>query len=427
MRRFAAGMGNGRRALPDSIPHSPSPHSLIPMQTNEAYIVASVRTPVGKAKKGALRNVRPEHLGAVAVNGLLDRVPGLDRARIDDLVIGCAFPEGPQGMNFARAIVQKAGLPDDVPAQTVNRFCSSGIQTIAQAHNSVAMGQMDAVVAGGVESMSAVPMGGFYFAPDLQIASDDPDFYASMGITAENVAARYEVSREDQDAFAVRSHQRASAAIAAGRFADELVPVPVSETRYDEASREAVERSFVHDTDEGPRADTTPEALAKLRPAFKTDGTVTAGNASQMNDGAAATLILSKAMLDETGAEPMARLAGYAVAGVAPEIMGIGPIESIPKVLRQTGLSLADIDLIELNEAFASQSLAIVRTLGLDEERVNVNGGAIALGHPLGCTGAKLTATLLHELKRRGGRYGIVTMCIGGGMGASAVFENLMR
>lgn len=397
------------------------------MQTNEAYIVASVRTPVGKAKKGALRNVRPEHLGAVAVNGVLARVPGLARELVDDVVIGCAFPEGPQGMNFARAIVQKAGLPDDVPAQTVNRFCSSGIQTIAQAHNSVVTGQMDAVVAGGVEVMSAVPMGGFFFSPDPQLAVDHPEHYSSMGITAENVAAEYGVSREDQDAFAVRSHQRAAAAIAAGRFDDELVPVPVTETRYDAATRSAVETSFEHTTDEGPRADTTPEALAKLRPAFKTDGTVTAGNASQMNDGAAATLIMSRSAMEAAGAEPMARLVGFAVAGVAPEVMGIGPIKSIPKVLKQVGLTLDDLDLIELNEAFASQSLAIVRTLGLDEERVNVNGGAIALGHPLGCTGAKLTATLLHELARRGGRYGMVTMCIGGGMGASAVFENLRR
>ncbi len=397
------------------------------MQTNEAFIVASVRTPVGKAKKGALRNVRPEHLGAVAVNGVLARVPGLARELVDDVVIGCAFPEGPQGMNFARAIVQKAGLPDDVPAQTVNRFCSSGIQTIAQAYNSVAMGQMDAVVAGGVESMSSVPMGGFYFAPDPGIVADDPEFYASMGITAENVAARFDVSREDQDAFAVRSHQRAAEAIAAGRFDDELVPVPVTETRYDAATRAAVEQSFEHTTDEGPRADTTPEALARLRPAFKTDGTVTAGNASQMNDGAAATLIMSRAAMEAAGAEPLARLVGYAVAGVAPEVMGIGPIESIPKVLKQTGLTLDDLDLIELNEAFASQSLAIVRTLGIDESTLNVNGGAIALGHPLGCTGAKLTATLLHELARRGGRYGMVTMCIGGGMGASAIYENLRR
>ncbi len=397
------------------------------MQLNEAFIVASVRTPVGKAKKGALRNVRPEHLGAVAVTGAMARVPGLTAEHVDDVVIGCAYPEGPQGNNMARAIVQKAALPDSVPGLTVNRFCSSGIQTIAQAYNAVAMGQMDCVVAGGVESMSSVPMGGFYFAPDPEITLADPDFYSSMGITAENVADEYKVSREDQDAFAVRSHARAMDAIQSGRFADELVPVPVSETLYDEETRAAVTREFEHTTDEGPRADTSMEALARLRPAFKTGGSVTAGNASQMNDGAAVSVIMSKSLMQELGATPMARLVGFSVAGVAPELMGIGPMKSIPKVLKQTGLSLADIDLIELNEAFASQSLAIVRELGLDEDKVNVNGGAIALGHPLGCTGAKLTATLLHEMIRRGSRYGIVTMCIGGGMGASAVLENLQR
>ena len=397
------------------------------MQINEAYIVSSVRTPVGKAKKGALRNVRPEHLGAVAVTGALERVPGLAHRLVDDLVIGCAFPEGPQGMNFARAIVQKAALPDSVPGQTVNRFCSSGIQTIAQASNAVAVGQMDCVVAGGVESMSSVPMGGFYFAPDPDIAEDDPDFFASMGITAENVAARYGVSREDQDAFAVESHRRAAEAIASGRFADELVPVPVTETRYDESTRSAVETSFVHDTDEGPRADTTMEALARLKPAFKQGGSVTAGNASQMNDGAAASVIVSRRLLDELGVEPMARVVGYAVAGVAPEYMGIGPIESVPKALRMAGLELKDIDLVELNEAFASQALAVIRELGMDPARVNVNGGAIALGHPLGATGSKITATLLHEMARRGDRYGMATMCIGGGMGATAIYENLRR
>lgn len=395
------------------------------MQLHDAYLVSSVRTPVGKAKKGALRDVRPEGLGTVAVQGAMARVPGLTGEHVDDLVLGCAFPEGPQGMNVARAIAQKAGLPDTVSGLTVNRFCSSGLQTIAQAVNSVVLGQSECIVAGGVESMSAVPMGGFFFAPDPNLAVDDPDFYASMGITAENVAAKYGVSREDQDAFAVRSHQRAVAAAAEGRFADELVPVPVTETRYDPETRAAVERTFEHTADEGPRADTTPEALARLRPAFKTGGTVTAGNASQMNDGAAATVVMSKRLADELGATPMARMLGFAVAGVPPEIMGIGPLEAIPKVLRQVGLTLDEIDLIELNEAFASQSLAIVRELGIDPEIVNVNGGAIALGHPLGCSGAKLTATLLHEMKRRGSRYGIVSMCVGGGMGAAGVFENL--
>lgn len=397
------------------------------MQLNEAYIVSSVRTPVGKAGRGALKDVRPEHLGAAAVTGAIERVKGLEHARIDDLVIGCAYPEGPQGNNMARAIAQVAKMPDSVPGVTVNRFCSSGVQTIAQAYNSVSMGQADCIIAGGVESMSSVPMGGFYFAPDPELADTDPDFYTSMGITAENVAERFHVEREAQDAFALQSHQRASAAIAEGRFKDETVPVHVHEVVYDAEAKSTATRQFVHDTDEGPRPDTSLEALAKLRPVFKEGGTVTAGNASQTNDGAAATVIMSRSLVDELEAEPMARMLGYAVAGVAPEIMGIGPMESIPKVLKQVGMTLKDIDLIELNEAFASQSLAILRELEIDQEKVNVNGGAIALGHPLGCTGAKLTATLLHEMKRRGSRYGIVTMCIGGGMGASAVFENLLR
>ncbi|MEO0558378.1 MAG: acetyl-CoA C-acyltransferase [Bacteroidota bacterium] len=397
------------------------------MQINEAYLVSAVRTPVGKANRGALRNVRPEHLGAIAVNEAIARVPGLEGDRIDDLVLGCAFPEGPQGMNMARAIAQKAGLPDSVPGVTVNRFCSSGVQTIAQAYNSVAMGQADCIVAGGVESMSSVPMGGFYFAPDPNLAVDDPDFYASMGITAENVADQFNVSREDQDAFSVESHRRAADAINSGRFEAETVAVPVEEVVYDAATRTSSTRSFEHTTDEGPRPDTSVEALARLRPVFKQGGSVTAGNASQMNDGAAASVILSRQLVDELEVTPRAKMLGYAVAGVPPEIMGIGPKESVPKVLKQVGLEISDIDLFELNEAFASQSLAVIRELGLDQSKVNVNGGAIALGHPLGCTGAKLTATLLHEMERRSLRYGIVTMCIGGGMGASAVFENLMR
>ncbi|WP_409945963.1 thiolase family protein [Rubrivirga sp. S365] len=394
---------------------------------NEAYIVSSVRTPVGKAGRGALKDVRPEHLGATAVTGAIERIKGLEHARIDDLVIGCAYPEGPQGNNMARAIAQVAKMPDSVPGVTVNRFCSSGVQTIAQAYNSVSMGQADCIVAGGVESMSSVPMGGFYFAPDPELADTDPDFYTSMGITAENVAERFHVEREAQDAFALQSHQRASEAIAAGRFKDEIIPVHVHEVVYDEEAKSTTTRQFTHDTDEGPRPNTSLEVLAKLRPVFKQGGSVTAGNSSQTNDGAAATVVMSKALVDELEAEPMARMLGFAVAGVAPEIMGIGPMESIPKVLKQVGMTLKDIDLIELNEAFASQSLAILRELEIDQEKVNVNGGAIALGHPLGCTGAKLTATLLHEMKRRGNRYGIVTMCIGGGMGASAVFENLLR
>ena len=397
------------------------------MQVNEAYIVSSVRTPVGRAGRGALKDVRPEHLGATAVTGAIECVKGLEHAHIDDLVIGCAYPEGPQGNNMARAIAQVAKMPDSVPGVTVNRFCSSGVQTIAQAHNSVVVGQADCVIAGGVESMSSVPMGGFYFAPDPELTATDPDFYTSMGITAENVADQFNVEREAQDAFALQSHQRAADAISSGRFKDEIVPVEVHEVVYDEESRATTTHQFTHDTDEGPRPDTSLEALAKLRPVFKQGGSVTAGNSSQTNDGAAATVVMSKRLVDELEAEPMAKLLGFAVAGVAPEIMGIGPMESIPKVLKQVGMELDNIDLIELNEAFASQSLAILRELEIDQEKVNVNGGAIALGHPLGCTGAKLTATLLHEMERRGSRYGIVTMCIGGGMGASAVFENLRR
>lgn len=395
------------------------------MQFTEAYILSSVRTPVGKANRGSLKNIRPEHLGAAAVTGAIERVPGLTGDQIDDVLIGCAFPEGPQGMNMARAVVQKAMLPDSTTAATINRFCSSGLQTIAQASAAVQTGQLDCIIAGGTECMSLVPMGGFYFSPDPEMAREKPNFYASMGITAENVADKYGVSRADQDAFALRSHQRAVDAINSGRFDDELVPVAVHEVVYDEKSRATKKVEFEHLTDEGPRADTTIEALSKLRPAFKQGGSVTAGNSSQMNDAAAAVVIVSKAKMDELGAEPLARLMGFALAGVAPEIMGIGPAHAIPKVLQQVGLTLGDIGLIELNEAFASQALAVVRELEIDEDRVNVNGGAIALGHPLGCTGAKLTATLLHEMRRRQVRYGMVTMCIGGGMGAAGVFENL--
>ena len=393
------------------------------MQLHDAYIVSAVRTPVGKANRGTLRNIHPVELGAVAVKGAMERVPGLDGSMVDDLIMGCAFPEGPQGTNMGRGIAQKAGLPDEAPGVTVNRFCSSGLQTIAQAYNSVALGQADCVIAGGTECMSQVPMGGFYFAPDPELAAEDPDFYAAMGITAENVADKFKISREDQDAFALRSHQRALDAIESGRFEEETVAVPIKEVVYDETTRTSKTVETEHRVDEGPRADTSLEALASLRPAFKQGGSVTAGNSSQMNDGAAASIIMSKAMADETDATPMARMLGFAVAGVDPAIMGIGPVEAVPKVLKQTGLRLEDIGLFELNEAFASQSLAVVRELGIDPEIVNVNGGAIALGHPLGCTGAKLTATLLHEMKRRDIRYGICTMCIGGGMGAAAVFE----
>ncbi|NNF04929.1 MAG: thiolase family protein, partial [Rhodothermales bacterium] len=348
---------------------------------------------------------------------------GLDGSAIDDVLIGCAMPEGAQGLNMGRIVAQMAGLPDEVPGATINRFCSSGLQTIAMATQAIATGFADTVVAGGTESMSQVPMTGFHYSPDPDLMSDDPDVYVSMGNTAENVAEKYDVTREDQDAFALRSHERALDAIDSGRFRDEIVPLDV-DVLYERPGRPEVAREEFA-VDEGPRRDTSAEALARLRPVFRKGGTVTAGNSSQMSDGAAAAVVMSKRRMDEIGADPIARLVGYAVAGVPPEIMGVGPVAAIPRVLQQTGLSLKDIGLVELNEAFASQSLAVIREVGLDEDIVNVNGGAIALGHPLGCTGAKLTATLLHEMMRRGVRYGICTMCIGGGMGAAGVFENL--
>ncbi len=395
------------------------------MQAKEAYIVSSVRTAVGKAKKGTLRNMRPEEMGAVAVRGALERVKGLTPEMVDDVLIGCAMPEGAQGMNMGRIIAQKAGLPDSVPGATINRFCSSGLQTIVMASQAIMTGQADVIVAGGSESMSLVPMTGFYFQPDPGLVEHDIDVYLNMGNTAENVAEKYGITREEQDRFALRSHERAIAAIEAGRFDEEIVPLPVHDVVYADGATQAVEVVFT--VDEGPRADTSLEALARLKPVFRAGGTVTAGNASQMSDGAAAAVVMSGETMRELGVDPMGRVLGFAVAGVAPELMGIGPVDAIAKVLRLTGLSLDDIGLIELNEAFAAQALAVIREAGLDEEIVNVNGGAIALGHPLGCTGAKLTATLLHEMKRRGTRYGIVTMCVGGGMGAAAVIENLMR
>lgn len=394
------------------------------MEANEAYIVSSVRTPVGKANKGQLQHFRPEELGALAVEEAMGRVDGLEPEQIDDVIIGCAFPEGPQGMNMGRIITQKTRLPDSVPGATVNRFCSSGLQTIAMATQSIIAGHADTVIAGGAESMSQVPMSGFYFQPDPSLTDVDPDVYMAMGITAENVAEEYGVSREEQDRFALQSHERAVDAIDSGRFEEETFPVEVEETLMN--GHDAPEK--VHhtvDTDEGPRRDTSLEVLAQLPAVFKKGGTVTPGNASQRSDGAAASVVMSERRVDTLGVEPMARLVGFAVHGVPPEIMGIGPIGAVEKVLEQTGLSVDDIGLVELNEAFASQSLAVIRETGFDEEIVNVNGGAIALGHPLGCTGAKLTATLLHEMRRRGVKYGICTMCVGGGMGAAGVLENL--
>jgi len=393
---------------------------------NAAYIVSSVRTPVGKAGRGTLSHFRPEEMGGRAVAGAIARVEGLSKEDIDDAIIGCAFPEGPQGMNVGRIVAEKAGLPYSVPGATVNRFCSSGLQTIVMASQAIVTGQAEVVVAGGTESMSLVPMSGFYFQPDPDLVLDEgSEMYVSMGITAENVAAQYGISREDQDAFALRSHERALDAIKSGRFDEEIVPLEVAVTRRSNGATTTTQTVF--DTDEGPRADTNLDALSGLRPVFKKNGTVTAGNASQTSDGAAAAVVMSESRMQEVGADPLARIVGFSVAGVPPELMGIGPVNAIRKVLTQTGLSLDDIGLVELNEAFAAQALAVIREVGLDEDIVNVNGGAIALGHPLGCTGAKLTATLLHEMRRREIRYGICTMCVGGGMGAAAVLENLQR
>lgn len=385
--------------------------------THEAYIISSVRSAVGKAKRGALRNVRPEDMGAAVLKGALDKANNLDPEMVDDILMGCAMPEGEQGMNMARLIALRAGFPDSVSAATINRFCSSGLQSIAMGSQAIMAGHAEIVLAGGVESMSLVPMSGYFFSPHPEMAEKKPEAYLNMGITAENVAKAYNISREEQDAYAFRSHTRAVEAIKAGKFEDEIIPLKVNGT---------VSNGSEFKVDEGPRADTTLKALAALKPVFSPNGSVTAGNSSQMSDGAAVTLVMSKRWMNTLNLKPMARLVGFATAGVPPEIMGIGPVNAIPKVLNQTDLKLENIGLIELNEAFASQSLAVINELGLDEERVNVNGGAIALGHPLGCTGAKLTASLLHEMRRRGEKYGICTMCIGGGMGAAGIFENLM-
>ncbi len=389
----------------------------------EAVIVSGVRTAVGKAGRGALRTVRPDDLAAIVIKAAIERT-GIEPGLVEDVIMGCAMPEGEQGLNVARVAAQRAGLPDSVCGVTVNRFCSSGLQTIAMAAYQIMAGQNEIVVAGGTESMSMVPMSGNKFSPNPYLAQHDPAVYLGMGLTAENVARRFEISRADQDAFALRSHQRALAAQAAGLFDRSIVPVEVElvEPGPDGQPRRRVQ---IFDRDEGPRADTSAEALAKLKPVFAAEGTVTAGNSSQTSDGAAAVVVMSAEKAAELGLKPRARFVSFAVGGVEPEVMGIGPVVAIPKALKQAGLTLADIDLIELNEAFAAQAIAVIRQLGLDEERVNVNGGAIALGHPLGCTGAKLTVQILDELERRGGRYGMVTMCIGGGMGAAGIFERL--
>ncbi|MBB6281866.1 acetyl-CoA C-acetyltransferase [Geobacillus subterraneus] len=388
----------------------------------EAVIVAGARTPVGKAKKGTLAHVRPDDLGALVVKETLKRAGNYD-GNIDDLIIGCAMPEAEQGLNVARNIGALAGLPYTVPAITINRYCSSGLQAIAYAAERVMLGHSDTAIAGGVESMSMVPMMGHVVRPNARLAEEAPEYYMSMGHTAEQVAKKYGVSREDQDAFAVRSHQRAANALAEGKFDEEIVPVEVTVRKVE--NNKLVEEKVIFTQDEGVRPDTNMETLAKLRPAFAVNGTVTAGNASQMSDGAAAVMVMDREKAESLGLKPLGKFRSFAVAGVPPEVMGIGPIAAVPKALKLAGLELSDIGLIELNEAFASQSIQVIRELGLDEDIVNVNGGAIALGHPLGCTGAKLTLSLLHEMRRRNVQFGIVTMCIGGGMGAAGVFELL--
>jgi acetyl-CoA acyltransferase len=389
----------------------------------DAVIVSSVRTAVGKAPKGTLRATRPDDLGAVAIKGALARVPNLEIREVEDVIIGCAMPEGEQGMNVARVASLRAGMPIESSAMTVNRYCASGLQAIALASERIRGGGADVVVAGGTESMSFVPMGGNKISINPWLMEHYPDSYLSMGLTAERVARHYGISREQADQFALASHQKALAAQAAGRFEGEIVPVPVAFAAPDAKSKvRNTELEFK--VDEGPRADTSLDALAKLKPAFHAKGTVTAGNSSQTSDGAAAAVVMSLERAQALGIQPIARLVAYAYAGCLPEEMGIGPVYAIPKALKLAGLTLDQIDLIELNEAFAAQSLAVIRTLGIDMAKVNVNGGAIALGHPLGCTGAKLTASLLAEMKRRNAKYGIVTMCVGGGMGAAGIFEN---
>jgi acetyl-CoA acyltransferase len=389
----------------------------------EAVIVSSVRTAVGKAYKGTLRATRPDDLAATAIKGALERVPQVDPKEIEDVIIGCAMPEAEQGMNVARIASLRAGLPVECSAMTINRFCSSGLQAISLAADSIASGRAEIAVAGGVESMTMIPMGGHKVSANPWLISNYPDAYLSMGLTAERLAQRFHISREEADQFSLRSHQKALAAIQAGRFEDETVAVPVSFTTPNGSKPKRVEITFK--VDEGPRADTTLEALSNLKAAFHAKGTVTAGNSSQMSDGAAAAVLMSADRAKQLGLKPLARLVAFATAGYKPEEMGLGPVFAIPKALKIAGLKLSDVEVFELNEAFAAQSLAVIKEAGLDPEKVNPNGGAIALGHPLGCTGAKLTATIVRELQRRKARYGVVTMCVGGGMGAAGVFENL--
>jgi acetyl-CoA acyltransferase len=385
----------------------------------EAVIVSAVRTPAGRAKRGTLVNHRPDEMAAVAIGEVLRRAEGVAPEMVEDVIIGCAFPEGEQGMNVARVASLRAGLPYTVPGQTVNRFCSSGLQTIAAAAERIMAGFGTCIIAGGTESMSMVPMVSNKFAPNPWLAENYPNVYLSMGLTAEKVAEEFNVSREAQDEFGYHSHMKAIAAQDAGKFEDEIVPLEV-ETVTPQGTKK-----ITFDADEGPRRGTSLEAMTRLKPAFKQNGTVTAGNSSQMSDGAAAVIVMERERAEALGLKPLVRFLGYAVAGVRPEVMGIGPVEAVPKVFKLTGMNLSDMDVIELNEAFASQSLVVIRELGLDTNKLNVNGGAVALGHPLGCTGTKLTVQIIHEMLREGHRYGLVTMCIGGGMGAAGIFENL--
>lgn len=389
----------------------------------EAVIVSAVRTAVGKAPRGILCKTRPEDMGVPVIKELFKRTPGLEPIMIDDVIMGCTFPEAQQGLNVGRCLAQAAGLPDEVPGLTVNRFCSSGLQAIAQACERIMTDQNDIIIAGGVESMSLIPMGGTMMYPYPEMVASHPGAYEPMGLTAENVAEHWKVSREDQDSFGYQSQMRACAAVKEGRFKEEIVPIQVEKQSFNKETGRYEIGHFTFDTDEGIRPETTVESLAKLRPAFKPKGSVTAGNSSQTSDGAAGVVVMSKEKAKELGLKPMATFRGYQVAGVEPEFMGIGPMRAIPKLLKRTGKTVSDIDLFELNEAFASQALACIRELGLNQDIVNVNGGAVALGHPLGCTGAKLTTTLLHEMKRRNARFGIVSMCIGFGMGAAGLFE----
>jgi len=392
--------------------------------TTTAYIVTGFRTAVGKAPRGMFRFSRPDDLAASVIQHLLSTVPQLDKERIDDVIVGNATPEAEQGLNIGRMISLMGLKTDKVPGMTVNRYCASGLETIAIAAAKISSGQAECIIAGGVECMSPIPFGGWRIVPNYEVAKANPDYYWGMGLTAEAVAREFKVSREDQDAFSLESHRRAISAIENGRFKEGIVPIKVEEV-YLDAKEKRKTRSFTVDTDEGPRADTTIERLASLKPVFAADGVVTAGNSSQTSDGAAFVLVMSEKMVKELGLQPMARMVSYAVAGVPPRIMGIGPVEAIPKALKAAGMSLEQLDLIELNEAFASQSLAIIRELKLDTNKLNVNGGAIALGHPLGCTGAKLTVQVMNELKHRQGKYGMVTMCVGTGQGAAGIFEML--